>query len=286
MRKISSIGALVVVTAMLAACTVGGPAPTDWKVKPVSINVVRGEDRDGGDEPYVIQLGFRSKLGVAKSSSVSLASQCYTHGIPATNAAPDGTTVTVPAGKADISFPQTQNLDIGDVLLKTAPLEIFGDLTFVMERDAVFTDGCAISDALKSALVGTIRDALDLLIAASPVPPTQDQLINLIVKHLGDFLSAVGSIIGSVIEGLGNPDDIIGVGVQLLLPTAGTFTDLLNTAFSIGGLFEPGLDKGFIPIDGLPSTVKVRVGSLVPSQTSFDFDGPAAHYIYNSVISH
>ncbi len=287
MRKVSSIGALLVVTAMLAAaCTVGGPAPTDWKVKPVSIQVVKDEDRDGGDEPYVIQLGFRSKLGVANSSSAALSSQCYTHGLPANNAAPMGSTIAIPAGKADVSFPQAQNLDIGDVLLKTAPLEIFGTLTFVMERDGIFADGCAISDALKSALVGVLRDALNLLIAASPVPPTQEQLINLIVSHLGDFLSSVGSIIGSIIEGLGNPDDIMGVGVQILLPTAGAFTDLLNTAFAIGGLFEPGLEHGFIPVDGLPNTVKIKVGSLIPSTATFDFDGPTGHYIYNDVISH
>jgi hypothetical protein len=287
MRKVTSIGALVVAVALLgAACTVGGPAPTDWKVKPQSISVVKGEDHDGGDEPYVIQLGFRSKLGVANSSSASISSQCYARKLPATNAAPDGTTVVVPAGSADLAFPATQNLDLGDVLLKTAPLEIFGDLTFVMERDGLFPDSCAVSDALRSALVPVLRDSLNLLIAASPVPPTQEQLINLIVSHLGDFLSAIGSVIASVIEGLGNPDDIMGVGIQLLLPTAGAFTDLLNTGLAIGGLFQPGLEKGFIPIDGLPNTLKIKVGTLGPSQAQFDFDGPTGHYIYSSTISH
>ncbi len=284
MRKLPLIGALVAATALLAAaCTPGGPPANNWKVKPVSIQVLRQEDFDAGDEPYVIQVGFRSKLGVPGSSSASIASQCYGAALPAPDAAPNGTTVAIPAGSADLSFPMAQNLDIGDVLLNTAPLEIFGNLSFAMERDGIF-GGCAISDALGSALVPVLTDALNLLIANSPVPPTQDELINLIVANLGNFLSAVGSILGAIIEGLGNPDDIVGVGVSLLLPTAGTFTDLLNTAFAVAGIFTPGLETGFIPIDTLPSSVKIKVGSLIPSVTTFDFDGDAAHYVYTSSI--
>ena len=35
MKRLSAIGALLVAVSLLgAACTVGGPAPTEWKVKP------------------------------------------------------------------------------------------------------------------------------------------------------------------------------------------------------------------------------------------------------------
>lgn len=289
MRKVMSIGATFVVTALLAAaCTVGGPAPADWKVKPSTIQVVRQNSfTTTGDRPYVIQVGFRSKLGVAGSSAASIASQCSSGALPPPDAAPVGTTITVPAGSADISFPNTQNLDIGDVLLNTAPFEIFGTLSFVLNRNVLpFITSCAMTDALNSLLVPVLKQSLDLLIAGSAVPPTQDQLISLIVDNLGNFLSAAGSLIATIIEGLGNPDAIIGVGVQLLLPTAGTFTDLLNTAFSIGGIFQPGLANGFIPISGLPSSVKVRVGSLLPSSAVFDLDGDAGHYVYTSTIGY
>jgi hypothetical protein len=284
MKRMTAVGALVVALSLVAAaCTIGGPAPTDWKVKPSTIKVVDGEDNDAGDEPYVIQVGFRSKLGVAGSSSAQISSQCYAGALPGPDAAPDGTTVAVPPGSADVSFPQAQNLDIGDVLLGTAPLEIFGTLTFAMERDGVFT-GCAISDALGSALVPVMTDALNLLIAGSAVPPTQEALVDLIVANLGNFLNAVGGFLAAFIEGLGNPDDIIGVGVQILLPTAGAFTDVLNTAFALGGIFQPGLEQGFIPISGLPSSVKIKVGSLVPSSATFDFQSDVAHYVYSSTV--
>ena len=289
MRKVTSIGATVVVTALLAAaCTVGGPAAADWKVKPSTIQVVRQNSfTTAGDRPYVIQIGFRSKLGVAGSSSASIASQCYSGALPEPDAAPAGTTVAVPPGSADIAFPNTQNLDIGDVLLNTAPFEIFGTLSFVLNRNVLpFITSCAMPDALNSLLVPVLKQSLDLLIASSPVPPTQDELINLIVGNLGNFLSGAGSLIATILEGLGNPDAIVGVGVQLLLPTAGAFTDLLNTAFSIGGIFQPGLETGFIPISGLPSSVKIRVGSLVPSSATFDFDGDAGHYVYTSTVGY
>jgi hypothetical protein len=286
MKRITAVAALLLACSLVAAsCTIGGPAPTTWKVRPVSITVVDDEDNDGGDEPYVIQIGFRSKLGVPHSSATQIASQCWNQAVPPMNAGSNGTTLTVPPGAADITFPATQNLDVGDVLLGTAPFEIFGTLTFVMERDGLFA-GCAVSDLLDNALVGVMKDALDLLIAGSDVPPTQEQLVNLILSHLGDFLNAVGSYIGAIIEGLGNPDDIMGVGVQILLPTAGAFTDLFNTALAIGGIFQPGLEKGFIPVDDLPSSVKIRVGPLVGSTTTFDFPSEVGHYIYTSQISH
>jgi hypothetical protein len=287
MRKVSVIGSLVVALALVAAaCTPpSGPAPRNWKVSPTSVKVIDPEDVDGGDEPYVIQIGFRSKIGVPGSSDTSIASQCYSRKLPPTNVGTPGTTVTIPPGSADIAFGDVQNLDIGDVLLELAPFEIFGTLAFVVERDGLFPDSCAISDAFRSLLLNPLEDALDLLIAAQPVPPTQEQLIQLIVNSIDDFLGALGSLIVAVFEGLGNPDDVIGIGVQALLPTAGAFTDLLNTAFGIAGFFEPGFQNGFIPIEDLPSNLKLRVGSLSTSSALFDFQIPGVHYEYRSAIT-
>lgn len=285
MRKVTVVITFAVMAALLgAACTPAGPAPAQWKVSPKSITVHNGEDNDGGDEPYVMQLGFRSKLGVPGSSSATFASQCYTHKLPAQNAGTDGTTLIVPAGAADILLPNVQNLDIGDLALGTAPFEIIGTLTFVAERDGVF-DSCAISDALKLALVSTLTDALELLIANSDTPPTTEDLIQLIVDNLGNFLGALGSLIGSVIEGLGNPDDIIGVAVQIHLPTTGALTGLIKTGLSVGGLFAPGLEQGFIPVADLPSSLLIKVGPLENSNSTFRFTTPAADYSYVSSIT-
>lgn len=275
----------VVALALVGGACAAPPAPATWKIKPVSIKVNNGEDNDGGDEPYVIQVGFRSKLGVADSSQTSISSQCYRNKLPANNAAPDGTTVLVPPGSADVEFPNVLNLDIPDLAAGTTPFEVIGTLTFVMERDGIF-GGCAISDALRSALLGVIKDALDLLIANSPVPPTTEELVDLIVSNIGDFLGAAGSLIGAVLEGLGNPDDVIGVAAQIHLPTKGGLTDLINGALDLAGLFSPGLENGFIPIDGLPSSFKIRVGTLSNSTAIFDFATPGvADYTYRSDIS-
>ena len=44
-------------------------------------------------------------------------------------------------------------------------------------------------------------------------------------------------------------DDIIGVAVQIHLPTTGALTDLIKTGLAVGGLFAPGLEQGFIPVE-------------------------------------
>lgn len=283
-RGLFAVPVLVVAAALVGSACAPPPAPTDWTVRPVSVTVNDGEDNDGGDEPYIVQVGFRSKLGVDNSTSTSISSQCYRNRLPANNAAPNGTTVTIPAGSADVTFSGVNNLDIPDLATNAAPFEVIGTLTFVMERDGIF-GGCAVSDALRSALLGVLRDALELLIAESPVPPTTEQLIDLVVSNLGDFVAAAGSLIGAVLEGLGNPDDIIGVAAQIHLPTKGALTDLVNGALDLAGLFSPGLENGFIPIEGLPSTLQIRVGTLSPSTTSFRFDSSVADYTYVSSVT-
>lgn len=283
-RSYVGLATLLVCVALVgAACAPSAPPPTEWKVKPVSITVHDDEDNDGGDEPYVIQVGFRSKVGVPGSSATSIASQCYSGALPAPNAAPNGTTITIPPGSADISFSGAQTLDIVDLAANTAPFEVLGTLTFVMERDGIF-EGCAMSDLFNNALLGVVRDALNLLIANSPTPPSTEELINLLVANLEDFIYAAGSLIGAVLEGLGNPDDVIGVAAQIHLPTRGGLTDLVNTALAIGGLFSPGLENGFIPIDGLPSSLQIRVGTLSPSTADFRFTSEIADYSYRSVV--
>lgn len=283
-RRVSTSALLVALLALVASCAPGPPPERNWAVRAESITVHDGEDNDGGDEPYVIQIGFRSKLGVSGSTSTSVRSQCRSNKLFPDNAAPNGTTLQIPAGSADISFPGVQNLDVADIAAGDTPFEVIGTLAFVMERDGLFT-GCAMTDALDSALRPVLRDALALLIANSPVPPTQEQLINLLVNNIGNFISAAGSIIGAVIEGLGNPDDIIGVAAQIHLPTTGALTDLINTAFAIGGLFAPGLENGFIPIEELPSGIKIRVGTLSPSAASFRFTSNVADYTYRSRVT-
>jgi len=281
-RRLTALGVLVVAGSLLAAaCTPPtGPAPTTWKVKPTSIQVVNTEDPDFSDEPYVIQIGFRSKVGVPGSADAFISSQCRNNLLPPNDAAPAGTTMTSPPGAADIVFPNSQNLDIGDVLLNLAPLEIFGSLSFAVERDSVFANSCAMTDALESLLVPVMKDALELLIANSATPPTQQQLIDLIVSNLGNFINALGSLIATFIEGLGNPDDIIGTAVQIHLPVQGTFKSLMDF-----GLAVAGLDNGQIPVAGLPDTLKIRIGQLLPSTASFDFNGPGYEWILNTAVT-
>jgi hypothetical protein len=283
-RSTFAVTLLAIVALVAAACVPPPPPGRDWRVKAESITVHVGEDKDGGDEPYVIQIGFRSKLGVEGSTSTSIKSQCRAGKIPGYNAVKDGMTYMIPAGAADILFPGVQNLDIVDLLAETAPFEVIGTLAFVVERDAI-TGGCAITDAVDYGLRPVLKDALELLIAKSPVPPTQEELLDLLVDNLGNFVNAIGSLIGAVLEGFGNPDDVLGVAAQIHLPTIGSLTELVKTAFAIGGLFSPGLEQGFIPIEDLPSEIQIRVGTLSASSATFRFTTPGYDYSYKSTVS-
>lgn len=278
-----AVGLLTATALVAAACTPGtGPAPVTWKVRPDSIKVLQSEDNDTGDEPYVIQVGFRSKLGVSKSSSVQVASQCRSGQLTPIDAGVIGTTVAIPAGSADITFGGVQNLDIGDVVLNTAPLEILGTISFAAERDAPFSS-CLLTDAFDQIFSGVLTDALNLLIADSTVPPTQDALVKLLTDNISNVLSGVFTLLGTILEGFGNPDDIVGVAAQILLPTSGTFAGLLDAGLAIGGIFQPGLETGILPIDS--TGIRIRVGNLQPSSTTFTLENKyIAKYEYTSSV--
>lgn len=278
-RHLVALAAITFTALLAGACTVPAPAERNWRVSPQSIEVLDPEDADAGDEPYVIQLGFRSKLGVEESSSAFVVSQCRSNTLPDTDVGTPSTVVPIPSGAADVAFDAAQSLDVGDVLLGTAPLEIFGTLSFVAERDAIFAGSCALTDLLDNVLTGVLADALDVLIAGSDVPPTQEELISLIVDNLGDFLSAIPGLIALALEGLGNPDDILGIAAQIFVPTTGAFADLLNF-----GLALAGFDQGVLELEDLPPTLKFRVGNLLPSQTTFTFAGPGYEHRFTSSV--
>ncbi len=281
-KRVLVIGVFVSACALIAAaCTPPtGPAPRTWSVKAVSAEVLEQEDWDPGDEPYAIQLGFRSKVGVANSSWAGVFTDCPWF-LAAEDAAPTGTTHNFDNGASDVVFPEVQNLDIGDVLFELAPLEIFGTMTFLVERDVLpGFSSCEVGAFINSALTGILTDSLNLLIAASPIPPTEQELVDMIVANLGNFLEAAAHAIGIQLEGLGNPDDILGLAVQIHLPTQGAFTDLLDLGFQLAGL-----DNGELPIAELPDTMKIRIGHLLPSSASFDFEAPNYHYKLNTAVA-
>ncbi len=281
-RKLTAAAVMVAAISVLAAsCTLPSPASGTWKVKPVSVEVIDQEDFDAGDEPYVIQVGFRSKLGVPNSADAFVVSQCNSGAFPMpdpnSNIGTPGT--VVPVGGADITFPEAQNLDIGDVLLETAALEIFGTMSFVMERD-VLIGTCAWTETINAVLPGILRDSLNLLIGQSPIPPTEQQLIDLIVGLLDDFLAVIPGAIAITVEGVGaSPDDLLGTAIQIHLPTAGTFTSLLDL-----GLNLAGLDNGILDLEELPGNVVFRIGKLLPSSASMPMEGPGYSLIYNSAV--
>jgi hypothetical protein len=266
----------VAASLVAAACTPPAPPKVTWKVKPAHIEVIDQDDWDAGDEPYVIQMGFRSVYGKKNTSHSMVTSQCpWT--VPATNSVPAGTTHLIPDGAAAITFPEAQNLDIGDLLLNLAPFEIFGTLTVVMERDVVLSS-CEWSEVFRS-MQPVINQVLNAALGTPNNAITQEELIDILVSNIMTFLNTAAHLIGTQLEGLlASPDDLIGMAMQIHLPTKGVLTDLINVGLSLAGI-----SNGQIPIEELtgtevPDNLKVRVGHLLPSAATFDFDMPSYHY--------
>jgi hypothetical protein len=283
-KAVVAVAAVATLSMIVASCTLPKPSARTWRVKADSIEIVDQKDYDAGDEPYVIQLGFRSKLAVPNSSNAWVISQCTNGtGMPAPNIGAEGTTYTYPPRAADIVFPEATNLDIGDVLLGTAPLEIFGTLSFLMERDTNLTT-CAWTELINNVIPPLLRDSLNLLIAGSAVPPTEQQLVDLIVAQIDNLLLAIPGFIGIAIEGaFGGQDDLLGVVAQIHLPTKGVFKDLLDFGFNL-----LGIDNGVLPIAELGDNFKFRVGHLLPSSAVIDISGEVNfspfHVRYKSVV--
>ena len=273
---------LIAVSLVVASCTLPAPAQRTWKIKADSLEVIDQEDWDPGDEPYVIQLGFRSKLGVPNSAQSWVNSQCNNFsGMPVTDTATPGSTHYFPPGAADITFPQVQNLDIGDILLETANLEIFGTFTFVMERDTLLGT-CAWTETINNVMPGLLVDSLNLLIGQQPIPPTEQQLVDLIVNQIDNFLAAAIGALAIQLEGvLGGADDLLGLVAQIHLPMAGTLASLVDL-----GLNLAGLSNGVLDVPELGENVKVRVGNLLPSLTTFTLAGTPSYEVkYSSRIA-
>lgn len=282
-RKAAAGAIVVTVLALVAAsCTLPSPPDRIWKIKAESLQVIDQEDWDAGDEPYVIQLGFRSKLGLPFSSQAWVNSQCNNFtGLPPANAAPPGSTWYYPTGAADIVFPEVKNLDVGDVLLQTARFEIFGTFTFVMERDTAFSS-CAWADTITNVMPGILIDSLNLLIAQQPVPPTEQQLVDFIVAQIDNFLAAAIGALAIQLEGLvGGEDDLLGIVAQIHLPMIGTLASLVDF-----GLQVAGLNNGIVDVPELGTNVKLRIGNLLPSSTVFNLTGTPSYEVnYRSRIA-
>jgi hypothetical protein len=153
-----------------------------------------------------------------------------------------------------------------------------------MERDVII--GTCEWAELFGSMIPLLNGVLDAALGTPGNAVSEQELVDLLVSNIMTFLTTAAHLIGTQLEGIfASPDDMVGLAMQIHLPTQGAFTDLLNF-----GLALAGINNGEIPIEELtgtevPSNMKVRIGHLLPSHAYFDFDVPGgAHYLLKTIV--
>lgn len=275
----TALVAATVTLALTSACvpeTAPAPAAERFRVNATTFRNLNQNEFTAfvneTDEPYVLQLGFSVKLGVANSATVFTVEDypneiCKSgDGKPQAGLArdhPGPTSCTVPSAQGRVDLPDVRRLDVVDVLTNTAPLQIQGGLTVAMEADGLFNGGPGVQ---LNAIRDGLRDILNDTIAAGTVPSTGPQIRDLVKDLIGDALQFFGGRALDFISGFGNSDDRIGFGFSVFVGAKGTLADLLRPVLG-GVVIDTTLGN---------DSLRARTGVLEPQNYSLDYHGDAS----------
>lgn len=275
MKKFMTRGMLSCVIASTALLATACPPPSagavNWsfRASQVRVNSSQDEVRDPvfdlcisfsgcTDEPYVLNVSFRVKIGVANSAQTFVAGN---HDNAATSVAP-GNTLAIAASDASsakVTFNGVVPLDLADLLDANNHIEVLGSYMWAMEADTDLFDQ-TINAANNTATV--LKDALNSTLAAGSLPSDLSELLSIITANLG---SAFGILVDNIPTfGLG--DDVMGGGLYVGLAVKGSLADIVNS--SIGSTSFPTID---IPLLDLPPDI--THGGFYTTVAAKDFDG-------------
>ncbi len=248
--RAAAIGLLAVVTIAAGACAPqtpgGGIATKDWQFRGTQVTVNDSQDSIGicwpavlcQDEPYLLNIGFRVKIGQAGSAQVQVTND-------RTNAPEnvgEGQTVQVAPGPGGQNiFNGVQALDVLDLANSANKLEVFGTYVWASEEDQVGNGLAAdsVADALEDALNSTLATANLSSLDASFI-------LDLILGNIGN---AFGILVQNIpLLGLG--DDLLGGGMYIGIGAQGTLGAALDA--TIGTTPFPAIN---LPVVNIPPNI-------------------------------
>lgn len=239
------LGAVATIALVAAAC-VPPPAPANstWEFKATNVTVNDVQDEvcvlvcvNRSDEPYVINIGTRVKIGEPGSASGFVVSSRNNN--PEGLGAGESSALTGAAGAPTV-FPGISRLDIADLLNQDNKLEVFVIYTWVMEEDTVAVNTAA--NDVKDILV----DALNSTLAEGSLPSDPADLLDIIFDNLGNAFT----LLLSNIPLLGLGDDVGGGAINVGIAAKGGLADIIDD--SIGTTPIPSFQ---IPIAELPPDI-------------------------------
>lgn len=271
MSKFKTRGALaglLATTAMIAtACPPpASSTPVNWtfRATQVTVNSSQDEVRDPifgacisltgcSDEPYVLNVNFRVKIGVAGSAQTFVTGSRDN----SLSSVDEGETRALTgAAQSTATFNNVVALDILDLADSNNHLEVLGTYSFLLEEDTV---------GVASAATGTanvLKDALNSTLAAGTLPSDASQILDLILDNIG---SAFG-ILGANIPLFGLGDDVLGGAMHIGIAVKGGLADIIN-----GSIASTPFPTISIPLVSLPPDI--TKGGFYTTTTSKAFNG-------------
>lgn len=255
-------GVLVSTALMATACpdtlpVYGGP-PTGnrtFKANTVTVN----SNNDGWnitcfctkDEPKVINIGFRVKLGVANSATSQVGvGDNHWNGVFEQGLASGGSHNFSAGESGAVTFSNVGLPDILD-LAQGAPIEIAGVWAWKVEDDGILA---ANVNNFANSLAGAIKDALNATLANTSAPADPNFLVNTIITALtgtGNFFGQIATTITNFLNAFNiSSDDITGSAFYVGVGSQGALGDIVDGVTS--GVAFPAVA---IPVVNVPPDI-------------------------------
>ena len=276
-RLVALVGVLAVMGVAASCVPPAPPSSTTWTFRGTQVTVNDSQDEtcvlgicaNRSDEPYLINIGFRVKIGVAGSAQTQVAN---TRG-SALQDVPAGGVRTLNSSQAGtITWSNHKPLDILDLANSDNALEVVGVYSWAAEEDFV---GLGVA---ANATADVLRDAHNQTLAAGDLPSDAGMIFDLILDNI---LGALG-LLAQNIPLLGLGDDVLGGGLFIGIGAKGTLGDIIEE--SIGS--APPITFN-IPLVDLPPDIQgggffATTGSVGAGKNfTTSYNGAGGRHTYN-----
>lgn len=253
---------MVAALATLAAACAPQPAPTpiDWSFKGTNVTINQSDDAlwapdwlGGGctslqgcsDEPYLLQVAFRVRIGAKTNSADAWVVKGATHA-----SMNQGASAPLNGGEqAAVTFNGIQPLDVLDALNANNKMDVVGTYTWAVEAD----QGGFFSDNAADAVANSFKTALNQTLDQGTLPSSTNGLLSLVFGAL--FTDAVNpfKLMGSLLCNIDFSmcDDVLGGAVYVGLGATGTLASVIDG--TLGAFPVPSFS---IPLVSVPPPIQ------------------------------
>ncbi len=278
-RPLVAAALMSVLAVFSSACTPAPPPWSSWEFTATRVTVNDSQDEIRGlfgecipatwlggrkDEPYVMNIATRVKIGVPDSADGFVVSSRSSnpHNVPAGASR----VLTGPAG-APAVFTGIDRLDILDLLDGSRPVEVFLIYTWVMEEDVIPVNIAA--NDVKNLLILI----LNLELAQGSMPSDPDQFVDEIMDRALDIFT----LLLSNIPQLGLGDDVGGGAFNIGIPATGVLADIVDASIASATIAPFPLSIRDLPPDVKHVDLLTMSGTTTFAGQVFDQYGDGVH---------